>query len=925
MRSPTFGRTVWAVKDGVVFDATTGKFVNSPSNALRSVIGRRNQIANRFASTKWLLMLNRFGRKREILSAVAGLIILILALTALRGLLHEVDPARIGAAFASIRGIDWAFALAAVALSYTCLMLYDVCAARTLGLDVPVRTAASAGALSYAVSNMLGLALLTGGAVRMAIYARAGIEKRNVIQVIALASLNFWFGILVLFALSLLLLPSDMGLAGISIPETLRLGLPLGVAAGLVGLLIWLSRKPRRLVLGRLSLALPGARLAIGQLLVAGVDLAACAAIVFMLVPDAGATAYSAFLTAYILALGASVLTHSPGGLGVFEAVMLVLLPDVAKDALAAALIAYRMIYYLLPFLLALAAILFAQRTTIVGRVRMLLPHSRSVAADTIPSFLAVSAFIVGAVLVWSSAVPEPPGVVSRLAAYLPHTFYSVSHLATSMVGAALMLIGSGLYRRLDAAWLASIVLALVGFVLALFLGPNMVQAGICAALIMVLASMRSAFYRQTLLVSEPFSPQWLAAAASVLTITVFTGSWMFRNVAYANNLWWQFAPSGDAPRFLRAALGAGVVVVILAGRWLLAPARLVMPTELAEPVFVAALAQTSDSQAHLARTGDKAFLVAPEEDAFLMFRQSRNTLVVMGDPVGPHDRWAGLVWQLRAVADRQRARLAFYECSPAMLALAVDLGLGVIKLGEEASVPLADFTTEGNARAKLRQALNRGEREGLRFRIAEPREIPSLLADLRRISDEWLASKQQREKQFSLGHFDPEYLGGAPLALVERDGRAVAFANLWLLPSHKEMSFDLMRYGADAPAGTMDFMFVALIKWGQSQGYGRLSLGVAPMSGIEARRLAPLWARVTNGIFRHGERFYGFGGLRRYKEKFAPVWTPRYLAAPRGIATALALFDILMLVSAPRPPMSENRGALVRGRAAIRSDRDRS
>jgi phosphatidylglycerol lysyltransferase len=870
-------------------------------------------------------MLNRFGRNREILSAAAGLIILVLALTALRGLLHEVDPARIGAAFASIRGISWAFALVSVAVSYTCLMLYDMCATRTLGLDVPVRTAASAGALSYAVSNMLGLSLLTGGTVRMAIYARAGIEKRDVIRVIALASLNFWFGIFVLFALSLLLLPRGIGLAGVTIPEGLRLGLPFGVAAGLVCLLIWLSRKHRQLVFGRLSLVLPGARLAIAQLLVAAVDLAACTAIIFVLVPDMGAAAYPAFLAAYTLALGTSVLTHSPGGLGVFEAVMLVLLPDVPRDALAAALIAYRLIYYLLPFVLALAVILFAQREIIGGKVRMSLPHSRSVAAHTIPTFLAASAFIVGAVLVWSSAVPDAPGVVSRLAAHLPHTIYSVSHLATSMVGAALMFIGWGLYRRLDAAWFATLALGVTGFLLAMFLGPDWVQASICAALALMLASLRSAFYRQTSLVSEPFSPQWLAAAASVLAITVFTGLWMFRNVAYANDLWWQFVPSGDAPRFLRAALGAGVVVVILAGRWLLAPARLVMPTELPEPVFAAALAQTSDSQAHLARTGDKAFLVAPEDDAFLMFRQSRHTLVVMGDPVGPHDRWAGLVWQLRAVADRQRARLAFYECSPAMLELAVDLGLGVIKLGEEASVPLADFTTKGAARARLRQALSRGRREELCFRIAEPSEIHSILPDLRRISDEWLASKRQREKQFSLGHFDPEYLCGAPLAVVERDGRVVAFANLWLLPSHKEMSFDLMRYGADAPPGTMDFMFVALMQWGQSQGYGRLSLGIAPMSGIDARRLAPLWARVANAIFRHGERYYGFGGLRRYKEKFAPVWTPRYLAAPRGIATVQALFDILMLVSAPRPPMSGNRVPLVRGSPAIRCERDPS
>lgn len=282
------------------------------------------------------------------------------------------------------------------------------------------------------------------------------------------------------------------------------------------------------------------------------------------------------------------------------------------------------------------------------------------------------------------------------------------------------------------------------------------------------------------------------------------------------------------------------------------------------------------------------------------MYRVRGRSFIAMGNPVGPQARWPELVWRLREMADRQGGRTAFYECGPEFLPLAVDLGLGIMKLGEEAIVPLPNFTLEGKAGAKLRHAMNRMEREDVTFRIVDGDAIAQIMPELEQVSDEWLRAKGQREKQFSLGRFDSEYILGAPIALVEQRGRILAFANLWPLPGHEELSFDLMRHRADAPPGTMDFLFSRLILWGRDQGYRKLSLGVAPLSGIDSRRLAPLWARIAGIMFRHGERLYGYAGLRQYKEKFHPVWRGRYFAAPRGLPMALALIDVTLLVSAP-------------------------
>jgi phosphatidylglycerol lysyltransferase len=142
------------------------------------------------------------------------------------------------------------------------------------------------------------------------------------------------------------------------------------------------------------------------------------------------------------------------------------------------------------------------------------------------------------------------------------------------------------------------------------------------------------------------------------------------------------------------------------------------------------------------------------------------------------------------------------------------------------------------------------------------------------------------------------DYLANFPVVLIRRAGSLVAFANLWASVTREEISVDLMRFAPRAPRGTMDFLFVELLLWARSQGYRWLNLGMAPLSGLGARRLAPRWHQVGGFVFRHGEHFYNFQGLRRYKEKFAPVWSPRYLLAPGGIALPRILADASLLIS---------------------------
>ena len=108
----------------------------------------------------------------------------------------------------------------------------------------------------------------------------------------------------------------------------------------------------------------------------------------------------------------------------------------------------------------------------------------------------------------------------------------------------------------------------------------------------------------------------------------------------------------------------------------------------------------------------------------------------------------------------------------------------------------------------------------------------------------------------------------------------------------------DLMRHGELENASIMDFMFIELMLWGKAQGYQWFNLGMAPLAGLGERALAPLWSKLGAFVFRHGENFYNFKGLHNYKNKFKPVWEPRYLASPGGLALPIIAANLAALIS---------------------------
>jgi len=827
-----------------------------------------------------------------------GIALFLLAFLWLRHVLSQYDLRSIAGGLLSMHPDALVLGGVLTFCGYTCLTLYEVLGLRFAGVRLPYSRIAITAFMAYAIGHNVGLNTLSGGAIRYRAYTAVGLTAAQIGTVIAFGTLTFGLGAALLLGISLL---AEAGAGSILHVRESLVQLAGVVLIALVLFYLVLSFAHRHAVkIGRLRLPVPAPRIALAQIAVACTDLLLAASVLYVLLPMQTDISFLAFAGLFLIAVAAGVITNIPAGLGVFESVMILLLPSVAPDRLLVSMLGYRVIYYLVPFAIALT--LLAVHEILLHRALLVrvLKMAQSWLAAVTPQAVALAVFAAGTVLLFSAVTPGLHDRLVTLRQFVPLPILEVSQLMSSAVGVALLILANGLYRRLDGAWWVAVWLLGAGAIASLLKGFDYEEALILASVDAMLILAHARFNRRASLIDQRFSGPWIMAVLMVLGVSLWLVVLTHRHVSYMNSLWSQFAFEANAPRSLRASL----VAALLAGAYglwkLMRPAKPAFLPLTEEDLARARklIGECPDSTANLALLGDKNLLFDAAGAAFIMYEVSGSSWVAMGDPVGSAAACEGLAWEFYERCDRVAASPVFYQVSAENLALYVDLGLSLIKLGEEARVDLARFSLEGGARADLRQTHRRAIREGAAFEIVPSEQLPGVLAELRDVSDEWLADRKTAEKGFSLGYFDESYLSNFDCAVVKSGGRIVAFANIWQAGGTAELSVDLMRHRDGAPKGVIDFMLIETMLWGQKQGFGWFNLGMAPLSGLETHPLAPAWHKVGRLVQRYGENFYNFEGLRKYKDKYLPAWRPRYMAAPRGISMAGALLDVTSLIS---------------------------
>ena len=291
------------------------------------------------------------------LGIAISLTMIVIAVVVLHRILRDIDP---DALVDAIEATDWKTLIIAglfVAAGYLTLTFYDLFALRTIGRpEVPYRVAALAGFTSYAVGHNVGASVFSGGAVRYRIYSNWGLSVIEVTKICFIAGLTFWLGNATVLGLGVLQSP-QAARAIDQLPLWCNRVMATVILTMLVAYVAWVWVKPR--VIGRegWQVTLPGGPLTLLQIAIGIVDLGCCAAAMYMLVPDEPNLGFVTVAVIFVAATLLGFASHAPGGLGVFDAAMMVALWQFDKEDLLAGLLLFRLLYYIIPFLISLAVL----------------------------------------------------------------------------------------------------------------------------------------------------------------------------------------------------------------------------------------------------------------------------------------------------------------------------------------------------------------------------------------------------------------------------------------------------------------------------------------------------------------------------------------------------------------------------------------
>jgi phosphatidylglycerol lysyltransferase len=499
------------------------------------------------------------------------------------------------------------------------------------------------------------------------------------------------------------------------------------------------------------------------------------------------------------------------------------------------------------------------------------------------------------------------------LAAVLPLEFGRLSRSLTILIGFALIVSSLNIYRRKKRAW--AIVLALSSFsiIFRLTREVNYQQALLSSALLLLLLFSRNTF---TVKSSRPdlySSLLRLLVSAVVAVIYGFTGFWLLDQRHFGMHLrigdaiaaalrFLSF--SGDpsllphtqyGQEFVNSLYLITLTASVYSGFALFRPMlyqfRMVPCERAIAREIVRQYARTPLDLFKL--WPDKSYFFSPSQRCVIAYRVADNTAIALGDPVGPEAEIGATARGFLEMCRENGWTVAFYQTLPDFLPVYRGLRLKRLKIGDDAMVDLPDFSLQGKSKRELRCKVRQLEAMGIHSREFQLPVPDDIIAQLKAVSDQWLRIPGRKERRFTLGQFDSDYLRSKPvLVVVDSVGTVLAFINL-ISVDRGEITGDLMRRRTDAPNGTMDYLFIKLFLYARERGYARVSLGMAPMTGFEEREEVTAEERAIHGLFQKLDFFFSFRGLYRYKAKFATSWEPRYLVYGNVLElprTALAL-----------------------------------
>lgn len=514
-------------------------------------------------------------------------------------------------------------------------------------------------------------------------------------------------------------------------------------------------------------------------------------------------------------------------------------------------------------------------------------------------SLVAIAAFGSGVVNLLSIlGGPAPTGQDALLREIFPMEFIGLSRSVTLMAGFMLVLASLHLWRGKRRAYQLLAFLAACSVPVNLLQGPDWGEAGCSLILLSILLGFRRHFRVRSETPNLRLAIQQAVIATTVAIAYGGLGFWLLAPHEFGRNFDWHeslnaslrlLSLTGDstliphtpyARWFLDSLTLMSLAAIVWTGYSLFRPVVYRFTVRHYERERAAAITALwgRSGQDFFKSLGDKSFFFGPSGESYLAYRVSGSYALVLGDPVGPPGEAGTTVRAFLRFCRDQGWRVGFHQVYPDMLPLYENLGFRRIKLGDEAIVDLTTFTLEGKRSKELRNTISKLERAGVRM-VRYDSLVPDCILDqLKEVSDEWLSLPGRRERQFTLGRFDREYIRTTPVyAAIDAGNQVVAFLNRIPCYDPAKASIDLMRRRIHAPNGVMDYLFAKVFQELKSEGVAQFSLGIAPLAGFQSGESPSLEERAVHSFIRRMPFLFHFESLRKYKAKYATGWEPRY------------------------------------------------
>jgi uncharacterized membrane protein YbhN (UPF0104 family) len=615
------------------------------------------------------------------LPAILGVLLLIGAIYVVQREFRHLNMREVGRALHAIPERALLISAAWTVLTYLVLTFYDRLGTIYAGHPVSYRRAAFASFCACALAHNLGFAAVSGAAVRYRLYSAWGLSAAQIAKVIAFCSLTFGLGGMSLGGAILFAEPGAVPWFGDHVPHPV-LWVAGGAMWATVSGYIFLSSRYPVLRFGTRTIELPHWRMALVQVALATLDVAVTTSIFYALLPPTPGLTWLRFMAIYLGSYAAGLVSNVPGGLGVFDAAILLGLSDhLPSETVLSAILIFRLYYYVIPLFLAGALFAFNEflvRGRALARAQGLtVGQPRWREPDFAVSASVGGVAVCGAMLLSVGLLDTHPDF-SWLAPELAKFAVRAGHYVPSLLGATLMVLAVGLSQRVTLAWGATIAVLLAGAVVTGLQGePGWVPALLTVAALSI-APFRESYYRAARLFSHPLRPGTVLPLLALLASVVWLANFEPQVRSLARNSWWMVVFSREAPTSIRAAVGLAVLLLLFALWGVIRPGRVTAQAWNAEArLRYAALGALPPSEAD-------GLVMGEAGRAGIAFRRLKPVLLAIGDPAGAEGDRASAVWRLRDLAEQEGRDCAVWRAGADMLKIYNDIGLTALPLNPD-------------------------------------------------------------------------------------------------------------------------------------------------------------------------------------------------------------------------------------------------